>query len=198
MPQAPARPRLVLASSSPYRRELLQRLTLEFRWQAPHIDETSRPHESVRSLVARLARSKANAITRDQPDAVVVGSDQVAVRGNTILGKPGNRELAQQQLLLCSDQEVTFYTAAVVIDGQRQSSEEHIDETRVAFRTLQPDEIDRYLDSEEPYDCAGAFKVEGLGISLFWRVTSDDPTALTGLPLIWVAGALRRCGFRLP
>ncbi|MBT8144255.1 MAG: septum formation protein Maf [Gammaproteobacteria bacterium] len=190
--------RLVLASSSPYRRQLLQRLQTPFVHAAPNIDESPRTGETVRALVSRLAHAKARAIAKDHPNAVIIGSDQVATRGDTVLGKPGSAAGAREQLLACSDQEVSFLTSAVVIDPARASVEEHLDETRVSFRTLQPDEIDRYIAREKPYDCAGGFKVEKLGITLFWRVRSDDPTALTGLPLIWVASALRRCGFDLP
>lgn len=189
---------VVLASSSPYRRSLLQRLAVDFRWQAPAIDESPRRGEAPRALVSRLARSKAGTIAAADPGSVIIGSDQLATRGDSILGKPGDRETARKQLLESADQEVCFYTAAVVIDPRRDAHEEHIDETRVAFRSLQPEEIDRYLDAERPYDCAGGFKAEGLGISLFWRITSEDPTALTGLPLIWVAAALRRCGLQVP
>lgn len=195
----PANPiSLILASSSPHRRTSLQRLGLTFQWQAPDIDESPRRGETPQALVSRLAREKADAIATQAGRAVVIGSDQVATRGDTILGKPGDRETARRQLLECADQEVCFYTAAVVIDSYRAASEEHVDETRVAFRSLQPEEIDRYLDIDQPYDCAGAFKAEQLGISLFWRIRTEDPTALTGLPLIWLAAALRRCGLQIP
>ena len=189
---------LILASSSPYRRALLQRLGVSFRWRSPDIDESPRPGETPRALVSRLARDKADAIGAHAGRAVVIGSDQVAMRGDTVLGKPGDRETARLQLLECAGQEVCFYTAAVVTDLYRSASEEHIDETRVAFRSLQPEEIDRYLDAEQPYDCAGGFKAEQLGISLFWRIKTEDPTALTGLPLIWLGAALRRCGLQIP
>lgn len=195
----PANPiSLILASSSPYRRALLQRLGVSFRWQAPEIDESPRSGETPRALVSRLARAKADAIGASAGQAIVIGSDQVAMRGDTVLGKPGDRATARRQLLECADQEVCFYTAAVVTDPHRSTSEEHIDETCVAFRSLQPEEIDRYLDADQPYDCAGGFKAEQLGVSLFWRIKTEDPTALTGLPLIWLAAALRRCGFQIP
>ena len=195
----PANPNsLILASSSPYRRALLQRLGVSFRWQAPAIDESPRRGETPRALVSRLAREKAAAIGTGAGPAIVIGSDQVAMRGDTLLGKPGDRDTARRQLLECADQEVCFYTGAVVVDHYRSTSEEHIDETRVAFRSLQPEEIDRYLDADQPYDCAGGFKAERLGVSLFWRINTDDPTALTGLPLIWLAAALRRCGLQVP
>lgn len=198
MPDDSGPPPLLLASTSPYRRQLLGRLGIPFETEAPGVEESPRAHEQVRSMVSRLAHEKARAVAGRYPRAVVIGSDQVAVRGTTVLGKPGDTETARHQLLLCSDQEVRFLTAAVVIDGSRNAIEEHLDETRVAFRTLQPQEIDRYVDVEQPLDCAGGFKAEGLGISLFWRISSDDPTALTGLPLIWLAGALRRCGYAIP
>lgn len=191
-------PRLTLASSSPYRRALLERLGLPFQTHSPVIDEVPRRGEDAPTLALRLAYEKAAVIARQNPHAVVIGSDQVAARGNTLLGKPGNADAARRQLLESSGQEVSFHTAVVVLDGARRSVEREIDETRVAFRTLTPAEIDRYVEAERPFDCAGGFKAECLGISLFWRIQTEDPTALTGLPLIWLAGALRRCGFAIP
>lgn len=189
---------LVLASSSAYRRTLLARLGVRFAAMAPAIDETPGEAEKAEALASRLAYDKAAAVAALHPDAVVIGSDQVAARGTTLLGKPGDAGRARRQLLESSGQELTFYTAVAVLDGRRRAVERHMDETRVAFRTLAPDEIARYVAAERPLDCAGAFKAEGLGISLFWRIVTEDPTALTGLPLIWLAGALRRCGFAIP
>lgn len=197
-PHDTTEPRLILASSSPYRRALLERLGIPFRALSPAVDETRRRGEDAPTLALRLAHAKAAALATQFPQAVVIGSDQVAARGDTLLGKPGDAARARQQLLESSGQEVSFHTAVVVLDGQRRSVEREIDETRVAFRTLSPAEIERYVEAERPVDCAGGFKAEGLGISLFWRIECEDPTALTGLPLIWVAGALRRCGFAIP
>ncbi|MBT8130647.1 MAG: septum formation protein Maf, partial [Gammaproteobacteria bacterium] len=190
----PSRTPLVLASSSQYRRQLLMRLVSDFSCHAPEIDETRHPGETPDHLAMRLAREKAQTVAIRHRDAVIIGSDQVAARGDTLLGKPGNFAAAHQQLLESSDQGLSFYTAVYLIDPNRETSETHLDHTRVHFRSLHDDEINRYLEIEKPFDCAGAFKAEGLGISLFWRINSDDPTALQGLPLIWLASALRRAG----
>ena len=191
-------PPLVLASTSAYRQELLRRLGLDFSCVPPQTDETPRAGETPEHLATRLALEKARVVAAAAPGAVVIGADQVATRGDNILGKPGHYDAAYQQLLESSDQEVSFYTAACVLDTRRGINEHHTDCTRVDFRSLQTDEIKRYLDAEQPFDCAGAFKAEGLGISLFWRIDSSDPTALQGLPLIWLAATLRRAGYRIP
>lgn len=190
--------RLVLASTSVYRRQLLERFRLPFTVHSPGVDEAHLPHEDAISLVHRLAKAKAEAVAVRYPDSVVVGSDQVAVRGATILGKPGTREAALAQLKAASGSQVVFHTAVHVIVPQQQRHEAHVDATLVKFRSLSDDEIERYVAAEQPLDCAGAFKAEALGITLFERIDSQDPTALTGLPLIWLAGALRRAGFSLP
>lgn len=190
--------RLVLASTSPYRRQLLERLQLPFTVHSPGIDEASLAGEDVTSLVYRLAKLKAEAVAERYPDSVVIGSDQAAVRGATILGKPGSVDAAIAQLTAASGAQIVFHTAVHVIDPQHQRHEAHVDATVVKFRTLNSDEITRYVAVENPLDCAGAFKAEALGITLFERIDSQDPTALTGLPLIWLAGALRRAGFQLP
>ncbi len=190
--------RLVLASSSPYRRQLLNRFGLPFTVHSPGIDESSLPNEEVISLVHRLAKLKAEAAALRYPDSVVIGSDQVAVRGATILGKPGGTEAAVAQLKSASGAQIVFHTAVHVIVSQHQRHEAHVDTTIVKFRNLIDDEIARYIEMEKPLDCAGSFKAEALGITLFERIDSHDPTALTGLPLIWLAGALRRAGFLLP
>lgn len=190
--------RLVLASTSIYRRQLLERLRLPFTVHSPGIDENQQPNEDVTSLVYRLAKAKAEAVAVRYPDSVIIGSDQAAVRGATILGKPGTAEAAIAQLKAASGAQIVFHTAVHVIDPQHQQHEAHIDATIVKFRTLSDAEIIRYVAAENPLDCAGAFKAEALGITLFERIDSQDPTALTGLPLIWLAGALRRAGFVLP
>ncbi len=195
----PATPqRLVLASTSLYRRQLLERLRLPFTIHSPGIDETQLPGEDVTSLVHRLAKLKAEAVAERYPDSIIIGSDQSAVRGATILGKPGTPEAAIAQLKAASGAQIVFHTAVHVIAPHLQRHEAHIDATIVKFRPLLDEEIIRYVAAENPLDCAGAFKAEALGISLFERIDSQDPTALTGLPLIWLAGALRRAGFALP
>lgn len=193
-----AAPKLVLASTSLYRRQLLERLRIPFLVHAPGIDETPRLNEDAISLVHRLAQEKAAAVAARYPDCVIIGSDQAAVRGATVLGKPGTVEAAEGQLRDASGAQVLFHTGVHVIDPARNQHEAHVDITAVRFRNLSNDEIARYVAAEKPLDCAGAFKAEGYGISLFERIDSQDPTALTGLPLIWLAGALRRAGFQVP
>ncbi|MGC3982259.1 MAG: Maf family nucleotide pyrophosphatase [Steroidobacteraceae bacterium] len=189
---------LVLASTSIYRRQLLERLRLPFAVHSPGVDEALLPGEDVTSLVYRLAKAKAEAAAARYPDSVVIGSDQAAVRGAVILGKPGSGEAATAQLKAASGTQIVFHTAVHVITPQPRRHEAHIDTTIVKFRSLSDEEIVRYIAAENPLDCAGSFKAEALGITLFERIDSQDPTALTGLPLIWLAGALRRAGFSLP
>jgi septum formation protein len=189
---------LILASTSRYRRALLDRLGLPFECVAPQVDETPLPGEDATALAVRLARLKAEAVGRLHPGAVVIGSDQVALRGTTVLGKPGTPERCREQLQQSSGRDVLFVTAVHVIDGARGRAESHVDRTTVQFRELARDEIDRYMERDQPFDCAGGFKAEGLGIALFDKIESSDPTGLTGLPLAWVCGALRRAGFAVP
>ena len=192
---ADAPPALVLASASPYRRALLARLGLPFTPVAANIDESIRPGEAPADAVMRLARAKAATVLADHPGALVIGSDQVAVRGDEILGKPGNAARAVQQLKLSAGREIEFLTAVCVLSGtQRGAQEEHMDITRVVFRPLTPAEISSYVERDQPLDCAGSFRAEGLGIALFERIDSQDPTGLIGLPLIWLSRALRRLG----
>jgi septum formation protein len=192
-PHPASRPALVLASGSPYRRALLERLGLPFRHVAPHIDEGIAAGEAPADAVRRLARAKAEAIRALEPGAVVIGSDQVALRGDEILGKPGNEAAAVRQLTLSAGREVEFLTAVCLL-VPNADPEEHIDITRVVFRPMDPEEISRYVTLDQPLDCAGSFRAEGLGIALFERIDSQDPTGLVGLPLIWLAQALRRAG----
>lgn len=194
----PTLTRLILASTSMYRRQLLERLGLPFTVHSPGVDEAVQTSEDVTSLVYRLAKSKAEAVAVRYPDSIIIGSDQAAVRGATILGKPGTAEAAIAQLKAASGAQIVFHTAVHIIDPQHQRHEAHIDTTVVKFRSLTDDEIARYVAADNPLDCAGAFKAEALGITLFERIDSQDPTALTGLPLIWLSGALRRAGFLLP
>lgn len=191
-------PRLVLASTSQYRRQLLERFGIRFTVAASHVDETPLPGESPIDLVARLARAKAEAVAHRHRDSIVVGSDQVALFGREAIGKPGNPENCIAQLKAFSGQRLTFHTAVHVVHSDSGANEGHVDLTTVHFRKLSQDEIERYVARERPVSCAGAFKAEALGITLFERIESQDPTALIGLPLIWLSAALRKAGFQLP
>ena len=193
----PERHALILASTSRYRRELLERLRLPFECVAPGVDETPLSGEPPAAQAVRLARLKAEAVARRYPDAIVIGSDQVAELAGRTLGKPGERAAAHAQLRACSGQEVLFHTAVQVLGGPPRS-QSLLDRTTVRFRALRDDEIARYLEAEQPYDCAGSFKVEGLGACLFDAVRNDDPTALIGLPLVQLSASLRACGYALP
>jgi len=190
-------PRLILASTSVYRRELLARLRLSFDTARPEVDETPLPHETPLALAERLAIAKADVIARRKPGAYVIGSDQVAELDGTPLGKPGGRDGALAQLGAMSGREVRFRTA-VCVQREGDSPRVAIDTTIVRFRALAPAEIERYIDAEQPFDCAGSFKSEGLGIALFEAIETVDPTALIGLPLIATAQLLRQAGFPLP
>lgn len=188
---------LILASTSRYRRELLGRLGLEFEVARPETDETPQPGEVPAALAARLAEAKAAAVAAQRPAAWVIGSDQVAEFDGRPIGKPGGREGAIAQLAAMSGREVRFCTGLCVLrHGEPGLSE--LDVTVVRFRALTTAEIERYVDAEQPFDCAGSFKSEGLGITLFEAIESRDPTALIGLPLIATARLLRRAGYALP
>ena len=190
--------RLILASSSKYRKLQLQRFGIPFNCESPEIDETALYNESPHELVGRLALKKAEAVSRRYPRSVVIGSDQIALYERQIIGKPGNHQAALKQLKSFSGQIVEFLTAVSVLCRESGFSEQYTDCTRVCFRNLQDEEIERYLQQEKPYDCAGAFKAESLGIVLFERIISEDPTALIGLPLIRTAAMLRSAGLPLP
>lgn len=190
--------RLILASTSAYRRALLARLGLPFTVERPEVDETARPGEATEALAIRLARAKAWAVAEKHPDAWVIGSDQVADLNGRALGKPGNLRAAHQQLRDSSGHSVVFHTAFSLVRAQPAGEFHGCDETRVRFRELDDCEIERYLAAENPLDCAGSFKCEGLGISLFAAIDNRDPTALIGLPLIDLAHTLRQAGFNLP
>lgn len=185
---------LVLASSSPYRRQILERLGLPFRWQAPGIDESLKPNEAPETLVQRLALGKAKALAPQYPDALIIGSDQVAVLDGEILGKPGSFELAQKQLLAASGRSVEFFTGLCLLNSGTSIAQVHCEPFRVHFRTLTQSQVNAYLKKEQPYDCAGSFKAEGLGICLFERLEGEDPNALIGLPLIALTDLLHREG----
>ena len=191
-------PHLVLASTSRYRRELLERLRLPFDVVRPEVDETALPGESPHALAIRLALAKAQAIAgQHSGDVWALGSDQVADVDGHALGKPGGREAAIAQLRSMSGRTVRFHTALCLAhaDGRMHAD---IDLTEVRFRGLSDPEIERYVDAEQPFDCAGSFKSEGLGISLFEAIDNRDPTALIGLPLIATCTLLRQAGFTLP
>jgi len=190
--------RLLLASTSRYRRELLGRLRIEFTALPSAIDEAERDGESPADRAARLALAKAQAVAAAQQDAVVIGSDQVASLAGQVLRKPGSIERARVQLDRLSGQTARFDTAVAVVDRQHDSVLQHLDTTIVHFRRLDAATIERYLAAENALDCAGGFKAEGLGIALMQRLESQDPTAIVGLPLIWTAAALRGAGFLLP
>jgi len=187
-------PRLVLASTSIYRRELLSRLRLPFEVVAPDVDETPCVSERPGPLAQRLALAKARAVARLHPDAVVIGSDQVADLDGVAVGKPGDHAGAFRQLRAMSAQQVVFHTAVSVVCVASGFEASDMARVTVTFRALQDDEIERYLQAERPYDCAGSAKSEALGIALLASVESDDPTALIGLPLIRTCTLLRQAG----
>ncbi|HVS22730.1 MAG TPA: Maf family nucleotide pyrophosphatase [Gammaproteobacteria bacterium] len=183
---------MLLASTSRYRRELLGRLGLPFEVRPPAADEAALPGEAPERMAARLAAAKAQSIAAS--DAIVIGSDQVASLDGRLLRKPGRHDAALAQLEDCQGKTVVFHTGVFVLDAASGRSWVHVDETDVRFARRPRRELDRYLAIERPYDCVGSFKAEGLGIALFERIESRDPTALLGLPLIWLAGALREAG----
>jgi septum formation protein len=189
---------LILASTSPYRRELLRRLGLDFETADPLVKERHQEGETPAHRARRLALDKANAIGSLRGEAVVIGSDQVAAVAGAILDKPASEARCISQLERLSGRTATFYTACAVVDVENSMILEHLDETAVSFRNLTRAEISRYVECERPLDCAGGFKAEGLGVALFERMRTTDPTALIGLPLIWLSGALRRAGYQVP
>jgi len=198
-----SQPPLVLASTSAYRRALLERLGIPFTLAASGVDETRQPGESPLALVGRLARAKALGVAAAHPGAWIIGSDQCAVHDGAgpdapLLGKPGTAAHCIEQLLGCSGRTLSFLTAVAVLRGPDAGGIEFIDCTRVRFRVLDRATVERYVAREAPLDCAGGFKSEGLGISLCERIDSEDPTALVGLPLIRTAAALRGAGFQVP
>ena len=188
--------KLILASTSVYRRELLERLRIPFDMISPKVDETPLPGESTVDLALRLAKAKAAAVAKDHPEAWVIGSDQVADLCGAAIGKPGNFERAMAQLQLMRGATVTFQTALCLMHGDVETTVNI--PTQVTFRKLGDDVLEAYLLAEEPYDCAGSAKSEGLGISLLESIKSEDPTALIGLPLIALSGLLRDAGFVIP
>lgn len=190
-------PTLILGSSSRYRKELLERLRLPFETTSPDVDETPQPGEAPADLALRLALAKAHAVAQQHPKAVVIGSDQVADLAGEPLGKPGTHERAVQQLQRMRGQTVVFQTAVAVVCQDTGFAQSSLAQVRVRFRDLSDTEIETYLRAEQPYDCAGSAKSEGLGIALLDAIDSDDPTALVGLPLIRTCQLLRAAGMQL-
>jgi septum formation protein len=188
---------VILASTSRYRRELLTRLRLPFDVQAPDVDETPFDGETPSALARRLALEKANAVARRFPEAVVIGSDQVADLAGEPLGKPGDHPRATEQLRRMRGQTLIFQTAVAVVCQATGFAQGELAPVRVVFRQLSDEAIETYLNAEQPYDCAGSAKSEGLGIALLDAIDSDDPTALVGLPLIRTARMLRAAGVEL-
>lgn len=189
---------LVLGSSSVHRRALLDRLGIDYEVCRPDIDESRRSGEAPVDYVARLSLEKAQAVSAHFPHALIIGSDQAAVLDGEVLGKPGNHERAAQQLERASGRTVHFYTALALLNTDSGRVQTEVVETRVHFRQLTPATIARYLQRERPYDCAGSFKSEGLGIALFESIEGDDPAALIGLPLIKLVTMLSNEGVAIP
>ncbi|MBI5614761.1 MAG: septum formation inhibitor Maf [Gammaproteobacteria bacterium] len=185
-PLRPCARTLVLASSSAYRRALLERLRLPFESASPDVDESRLAGETPAALVERLAALKARALAGRFPDALIIGSDQVAAVDGHVVGKPGDHATAARQLALASGRTLRFHTGVAVLDSRTGRCAGRLVTCDVAFRTLSPEQIEAYLAAEQPYDCAGSFKSELLGTALCTRITSDDPSALVGLPLIAV------------
>jgi septum formation protein len=186
--------RIILGSSSPFRRQLLQRLHVDFVVDSPDIDETAKPDESGEVLVRRLAEAKARAVAARQPDALVIGSDQVAVHEGTIMGKPHTVEHAIAQLSAVSGHEVRFYTGLCLLNSTTGMMQLEVIPFAVRFRTLTQEEISGYIAKEQPLNCAGSFQSEGLGVALLDSMHGDDPNALIGLPLIRLSAMLRAEG----
>ena len=184
--------KIILASSSPFRKALLQRLQLNFDTISPDIDETAQNGELSETLVARLSLMKAREVAKKHPDALIIGSDQVALLDGKIMGKPGNHQRATAQLLAASGKIVTFLTGLSLLNSQNSTHETVVVPFDVEFRQLSSAMIEAYLLREQPYQCAGSFKFEGLGITLFERLDGDDPTALIGLPLIQLTRMLEK------
>jgi septum formation protein len=197
IPSTPTARSLILGSTSRYRRELLSRLRVDFEVVAPHVDETPRPGEQPAALAVRLALAKAQAVALKCPTAVVIGSDQVADLNGQPLGKPGTHEKAVAQLRMMRGQTVIFQTALAVVCLESGFMQQDMASVRVVFRDLSDAEIENYLRIEQPYDCAGSAKSEGLGIALLERIDNDDPTALIGLPLIRTARMIRSAGVKI-
>lgn len=192
------KPTLLLASSSPFRRQLLDKLGLDFIHQSPDIDESRQPGETPETLVQRLAEQKARALADQHPNTLIIGSDQVAVLGDQVLGKPGSRDKAIAQLSAASGQRVTFLTGLCLLNTASGQAQVTCEPFHVQFRQLETGQIERYVDAEQPLNCAGSFKSEGLGIVLFEALEGRDPNSLIGLPLIQLTDFLAAEGIQLP
>lgn len=196
--QNPSAPQILLASASRYRQGLLDRFLDDYETVTPDIDESAMPDEDPEDLAGRLARKKAETVSSARRDALIIGADQLAVLDGSVLGKPGDHQKAVEQLLAASGKAVRFLTAVCVLDPVSRRRYEHVDRTIVRFRQFDRRLADAYLHHDKPYDCAGSFRIEGAGFVLFESVTTDDPTALIGLPMIWLAGTLQKLGYLLP
>lgn len=196
--QNPSAPTIFLASSSPYRRGLLDRFLDSYETVSPGVDEANDQGLAPEELATYLARKKAEAIAINARQALVIGADQLAVLDDQVLGKPGDHQKAVEQLLAASGKAVTFLTAVCILDPIGRTRYEHTDKTTVRFRQFDRRLAEAYLRHDKPYDCAGSFKLEGAGFVLFDSVKTDDPTALIGLPMIWVADRLLQLGYLIP
>jgi septum formation protein len=196
--QNPSAPTIFLASSSRYRRGLLDRFLASYESVTPNVDESNDQGLPPAELATFLARKKAEAIAVSARDALIIGADQLAVLDDQVLGKPGDHQKAVEQLLAASGKTVTFLTAVCILDPVGRARFEHTDVTTVRFRKFDRRLAEAYLRLDEPYDCAGSFKLEGAGFVLFDSVNTDDPTALIGLPMIWVADRLLQLGYLTP
>ena len=196
--QNPSAPEILLASSSPYRRGLLDRFLVEFEAVSPDVDESNTEGLEPADRARHLARAKAEAVSASTRNALVIGADQLAVLDGHVLGKPGSHQKAVEQLLAASGKSVKFLTAVCILDPVTRKRYEHTDETVVHFREFDRRLAEAYLRLDEPYDCAGSFKLEGAGFLLFESVKTDDPTALIGLPMIWISDRLLELGYLLP
>lgn len=193
--QNPSSPPIVLASASPYRRDLLDRFLDDFETVSPDIDESNVDGLSPKKLARRLARTKAETVAMQARDSLIIGADQLAVLDGHTLGKPGTHQKAVEQLVAAAGKTVTFRTAVCILDPVGRTRYEHVDKTTVRFRKFDRRLAESYLRHDEPYDCAGSFKIEGAGFVLFESVSTDDPTALIGLPMIWVSDVLLELGY---
>lgn len=189
---------IVLASSSSYRRKLLEKLGLHFETHIPNVNETPSPGEHPEQLASRLATDKAQAIAHYYPNHLIIGCDQVAALNQRILNKPGDHQTATEQLSLCSGKSVCFYTGLSLLNTQSHALHQLVEPFTVHFRELSAQQINYYLLMDKPYDCAGSFKAEGLGITLFKKLEGNDPNALIGLPLIQLVTLLKSEGIQLP
>ena len=196
--QNPSAPDILLASSSPYRRHLLDRFLAEFEAVSPDVDESNEAGLEPAELARHLARAKAEAVSASSRNALIIGADQLAVLDGRVLGKPGSHQKAVEQLLAASGKSVKFLTAVCILDPVTRKRYEHTDETVVHFREFDRRLAEAYLRLDEPYDCDGSFKLEGAGFLLFESVKTDDPTALIGLPMIWISDRLLELGYLLP